>query len=300
MVSTKEKLVSSIFLISGLALSGCAPAEGPGADTGDDPSNRQEVDSVSEIAAQVPDDVAAKGTLDVATTVGMAPLNYPDPDSEEMLGFNVDIAEQIGDVLDLEVEMHGVSMDQIIPGMEAGKYDITASNMAITEDRSEVLDFVEYYFAATTLAAQTGNPEEVDLDNLCGTTVGVSKGSFQQVEVLPEYQKDCEETDDEPLEVETFRDQQSALLALSSGRVDAASADSAVIQYAIKQDESIEALGNMTDGSNLGIGVSEDSDLIDPLQDALQYLMDEGYYEETLEQWGMADLALDEAKKQIG
>ncbi|NWO07185.1 MAG: transporter substrate-binding domain-containing protein [Alteromonadaceae bacterium] len=281
-----------------LVLTGCGADEGE--QTSTDSATTQgrpaelDAESVTEIAELVPQEIRDKGQLDVAITVGMAPLNYAEPESEEMVGLNPDLASLVGDVLDLDVNIHGVTMDQIIPGMEAGRYDVTFANMGITPERAEVLDFVEYYFASANLGVRKGNPADLSSDTLCGVSIGVANGSYQHVSLLPKYTEECEANGEDALDINTFPEQQQALLALSSSRVDAVSLDGAVLLYAISQDDSYEDLGYMDDGANVGIGVLKGNELLEPVQLAMNHLSETELYQETLGSYGIDEFALEE------
>ncbi|GAA2104587.1 MULTISPECIES: ABC transporter substrate-binding protein [Brevibacterium] len=278
------------------AVAGCTPVktETTGAlAVGDDVPLTGEI---AAIAQMVPEDVAEDGALTVVTSDGMAPLNVPDTATGEVEGFNPDLARQVGAVLGLEVDIHAVTLDQIIPGIEAGRYETTFSNMSIEPERLEVLDFVQYYFSSTGLGVLAGNPAGVDPERLCGKTVGVATGSFQMTKVLPDLSEECRSEGLPPVDVSAFPDQQKAALALLSGRVDATSMDGPVLAFASAQEPRIEEGARMTEGSNVGIGVPKDTGMAEAMSAAVQELMDNGVYERLLDKYGMRELGIDEAK----
>lgn len=279
-----------------VSLGACSPVKtGTTGTVGDGPAVPL-VSRVDDIADQVPADIRQSGSLKIAMTVGMAPLNAPDTATGEMEGLNPDLARQLGAVLDLDVEIQGATMDQILPGMQAGRYDITMSNMDISADRLEVLDFVEYYFSATSLGVQEGNPQQLSVEDLCGKSVGVSNGSFQMTKVLPKHSKKCVESGKAPIDIQAYPDQQKAALALISGRVDGTCMDGPVLLYASKLEPRITDLGKITDGSNVGIGVRRDSGMTEVTSAALQHLIDNGQYQKILTRYGMDSVQIKEAK----
>lgn len=275
-------------------LTGCSSAESAESSVDDDARSVAEFNESA--AALVPAEIAEAGALQVATTIGMAPLGYPDEETGELAGFNVDIMKQVGEVLGLEIEMHGVSLEQIIPGIQAGRYDLTASNMAITEERQKVLDFVEYYFGSSSLATPAGNPEGLAADKLCGKSVGVSIGSFQQTQTLPAISETCTAAGSAAINMQEFPDQQKAVLAMNSGRIDAVAADSAILLYAADLNKQVEVVEKITAGSVLGIGMAEGSTLAEAIQAAVNDLIETGKYQETLEKYGIADLGIEHSE----
>jgi polar amino acid transport system substrate-binding protein len=293
LLTTSGRVSISVAAIALIGLTGCsATTAAPESDAANDRSALFN----EEAAALVPADIAEAGVLQMVTTVGMAPLNYPDEASGDLKGFNIDIMNDIGAVLGLEVEAEGASMDQIIPGIQAGRYDITASNMAITDERAEVLDFVQYYFANSSLATVAGNPDDVAADDLCGMSVGVSNGSFQQTIVMPDKSAACEEAGAKPIDVQSYSDQQKAVLALDSGRLQAVAGDTPILLYAASMNDRIEVGDKLTDGSILGIGMNEGSELVEAVSAAMDELISSGTYEETLDRYGISDLGIEKAE----
>ncbi|MDJ0348850.1 ABC transporter substrate-binding protein [Cryobacterium sp. PH29-G1] len=291
-MNTSGRAALSIAAVALIGLTGCS------ATTATEESDAVTESSAlfnEEAAALVPASIAEAGVLQMVTTVGMAPLNYPD-EAGDLQGFNIDLMSDLGEVLGLGIEVHGASMDQIIPGIQSGRYDITASNMAITEERALVLDFVQYYFANSSLATLKGNPDQVSPDALCGMSVGVSNGSFQQTVVMPEKMEACAAAGSEPIDVQSYADQQKAVLALDSGRLQAVAGDTPILLYAASKNDRIEVGEKLTNGSILGIGMNEGSELVEPIAAAMEYLISSGAYEKTLDRYGLSDLAIETAE----
>ena len=296
-IRKSSQVLASFAAIAMLALTGCSDPEAALSEGSDEKSQERPTAEFNQEAADLlPADVKKKGTLEVATTMGMAPLGYPDPKSGEVVGLNPDIMAAIGEVLGLKVTMKAASMDQIIPGIQAGRYDATAANMAITDDRIKVLDFVQYYFANSSLAQPKGNPKNITADTLCGKSVGLEVGSFQFTEVMPVKSKACAEAGDQPIDVQGFPDQQKALSALDSGRVDAVAGDTPILLYAANLNDKIEVGDALTDGSILGIGVDKKSPMTEAIAAAMNDLIDSGVYQKTMEMYGVGDLAIDHAE----
>ncbi|MDK6259632.1 transporter substrate-binding domain-containing protein [Corynebacterium frankenforstense] len=242
-----------------------------------------------EVTALVPEDVASDGVLTVITADGMAPLNIPDAATGKIEGFNPDLATHVAALMGLETDIHASPFDQIIPGLQAGRYEVTFSNMAISDERREVLDFVHYYQSSTSLGVLEGRENEVTPETLCGRKVGASAGSYQMTTVLPEEAEKCEQIGAPELETAAFPDQQKALLALLSQRVDATAVDAPVLSYAASQETRLVENGKLTQGSTLGIGVTKGSDLSKAIEMAMKKLMENGGYDRLLEKYSMQD-----------
>ena len=61
--------------------------------------------------------------------------------------------------------------------MTGGKYDIGVSSFTINPDRKKQVNMVSYYNAGTQWIVAKGNPEKVSIDDACGKSVGVQKGT---------------------------------------------------------------------------------------------------------------------------
>ena len=84
-----------------------------------------------------------------------------------MTGTNPDIARLIGEALGVKVDIQVANFDSIIPGMAAGRYDMTVSSMTPTTKRMEVLDFVDYMQMGNSIAVPKGNPQGISEKHPC-------------------------------------------------------------------------------------------------------------------------------------
>jgi polar amino acid transport system substrate-binding protein len=248
---------------------------------------------VPAVRALVPPEVRARGTLTAVMSIGNAPLHYPTPGSgQQMLGVDPDLARALGEVMGLRVTVVGVSFDQILPGLQSHRYDLAVSQMAVTPARLKVLDFVEYMNSGTGLGTRAGNPLRLSTRDLCGHLVGASNGSVQQASYLPELSQRCTDQGRPPIGIRNFPDQQKAILALVSGRIDAVFVDSPVIQYAARRVPDITVADSYEANTSVAIGLDKGSSLTPSVQAALTQLKREGVYDRILAKWAVGPNAL--------
>jgi len=249
---------------------------------------------VPAVAQLVPPDVRARHTLTAVMSIGNAPLHYPAPDgSGQMLGVDPDLARALGDVMGLRVDVVGVTFDQIVPGLQSGRYDLAVSQMAITDARLKVLDFVEYMRSGTGLGTRAGNPTQITVPTMCGHTIGVSNGSVQQATYLPALSAQCQRHGAPAIGIRNFPDQQKGVLALVSGRIDAVFVDLPVVQYAAKNVPDIMVADSYEAGTPVGIGVAKGSALTPAVQAGLTELHRNGVYARILAKWAVGANAID-------
>lgn len=279
-VSRLLRVVLPVALLA--SVSGAFAAPIGGGPDGNQPL--PEVSTQANIAALLPESIRKDGSITVVMTTSSPPAHYTTKDG--MRGLDHDLAVVIAEVLGLKPEIVGVPIDQVIPGLQSHRYDVVISQFKPTVARGKVLDFVNYAQSGTSLGVLRENPQNLTVEALCGTKIGVQKGSSQAVGTVPELSKKCIESGHEKIHKKTFRDSTTALLALRSKRVDGVLLDSPVMGYAAEQSKRFVVVGTL-DSNPVAIGVLKDSGLAKPIQRALQYLESVGAYKKVFASWGM-------------
>lgn len=85
------------------------------------------------------------GILKIGMEIGYPPMEYLDTDGKTALGFDVDIAKAIGELLGVEVEFINTAWDGIFAGLEKGEYDCIISAVSITDERQAKYILTEPY-----------------------------------------------------------------------------------------------------------------------------------------------------------
>lgn len=87
------------------------------------------------------------GTLVMATNAAFEPYEYME--NGEIVGFDIDMAKAICDVLGMELKIENIEFDSIISAVQSGKADVGIAGMTVTEDRLKSIDFTDSYTNAT-------------------------------------------------------------------------------------------------------------------------------------------------------
>jgi polar amino acid transport system substrate-binding protein len=241
----------------------------------------------------VPAAIKSKGTITVATDPSYAPNEFFGSDNKTIIGMDVDLANAIGQVLGLKVNVVQAKFADIIPGLAAGKYDLSLSSFTDSKEREKTVDFVTYFTAGTSLLVKKGNPGNLTPDTLCGKKVAVEKGTVQEDPDVPNKSKACTTAGKSAITLLSYDDESGANLALSSGRADAILADSPVAAYAAKQSSGqFEVTGTSYDDAPYGIAIPKTNGLSQPVLAAVKKLMSAGTYKTILDKWGIADGAI--------
>jgi polar amino acid transport system substrate-binding protein len=253
--------------------------------------------------ALLPADIKEDGVITMAADLHYPPTSFLAEDQKTPIGYNVDVATLLGKVLGLEVEVKNVTWDGVIPGIAAGRYDFTATNMTPTPERLEVLDMITYWEAGSSLVVQADNPLDLSLadQSTCGTTLAVMTGSSQQQDYLPQLSEACEEAGEEPIEAVVLPNVEGALTQLSSKRVDGVFSDTSQLAWAAQQQsQAFELLSpqyQKQEGDDIvALGLPKDSPLTPALHAAMQALIDSPAYQATLDRWGLGAGAISESQ----
>ena len=122
--------------------------------------------------------VKAAGTMKVGTETEFAPFDFIDAGAH--VGLNVDLFAEIGKELGVKIEWVTLPWDGVLPGLEAGKFDMVAGPATITKAR------VEHYRFSTPIAEATvallkrkGDASVMKPEDISGKIVGAGKATSQ-------------------------------------------------------------------------------------------------------------------------
>ena len=267
-----------------LLLTGCVDNSTPAPETNGAASSVSADDAA---VALLPAEIAESGELSIGTDAAYPPNEYKDS-AGAPIGWGIDLATAIAGKLGLDPDFQISKFDNIIPSIVGEKINMGESSFTVNAARMEQVDFVNYYEAGIQWASATGT--DVDPDNACGLRVAVQATTVQDTDEIPAKSDACVAAGLEPIEKLQFDTQDLATNAVVLGQADALSADSPVTLYAISQNEGeLQAAGETFDVTPYGIAVAKDNGMAEAIQAALQSPVDEGTYEEILNEWGVSD-----------
>jgi polar amino acid transport system substrate-binding protein len=275
------------FAIVASALGGCGSSGSPSASqsaggAGGGPITATRVESV---AGEVPASIRARGTMILASDASYAPNEFVGPDGRTIQGMDADMAVALGQVMGLSVQMQNVKFDNILPGIQGGRYDLGMSSLTDSREREQVVDFVTYFRAGTSFFVRAGGPTVRTLDDLCGRRVSVETGTTQETDANAQRAA-CTRAGRADVTVLSFSDQNATDLALQSSRVDVSMADSPVAAYQVAQSNGQFQLSGQPYGTApYGIALPKGNGMSRPVLDAVRHLMSSGVYSSILARW---------------
>jgi len=129
-------------------------------------------------------DIVTKGEVVVANDSDYAPQSSVDPTTKEVVGFDVDAAKGMAEILGLGIKWEHPQWATIPSGLQNGRYDVSIGSMTsavdgnkedpTVVDRWKTLDFSEpYYFTPAQVFVRDGGMVITGPADLAGKTVGV-------------------------------------------------------------------------------------------------------------------------------
>jgi len=281
-----------------VAVAGCAPEMTFGSHMGG--ANMAELTSIPHVAVdarlteRLPGEIRTGG-INIATSSNLPPMTFIAPDDKTQVGFDVDMAREIGAALGVKTQVSTVGFDTLIPGLQSRRYTMALSSLGITEERTKVVDFVSYYSGGQGFLASRDSQFTVkELTDLCGHHVAVTTGSTQQ-STLEDSRHICPDAGRDPYQLDVFPTTDAAVLALSSNRTDVLYASISIVNYTAKQSEKFRIAGRYK-RAPVGVALPKGSPLTPVVADAVQAIIDQGAYRKLLDRWGLTDNAVAKAE----
>src|SRR6266704_2548580 len=130
----------------------------------------------SAMAIELPPEIAKQGSIKVAIVPNYPPMEFRDPVTNTLTGFDVELGEALGRKLGVKIAWQETSFDQLMPAIATGRVDAILSGMTDLKSRQDTASFVDYLRSGPRFFIQQSRAAEFkDAMALCGKTVGASR-----------------------------------------------------------------------------------------------------------------------------
>ncbi|MFQ4138793.1 transporter substrate-binding domain-containing protein [Nodosilinea sp. PGN35] len=220
--------------------------------------------------------------LTMATSADYPPYEFVETagGTEEIVGFDIDIARHIATELGYELEITNIDFNGLIPALQAGRADFVMAGMTPTEERQQNVDFSDiYYDARQTIVFPSGGgiTSTADLD---GKTVGVQLGSIQE-ELANDLVAEIP-----GIQLSPLNRINEIIQELRSGRIDAAIIEDTVAEGFLANNPDLEAVEIEEEGAaGSAIAFPKDSELVPEFNRVLAEMESSGLMEELIVKW---------------
>jgi polar amino acid transport system substrate-binding protein len=218
--------------------------------------------------------------LKIGTDDTYPPFEYRN-DANEMVGFEIDLAREIGEKLGMEVEFTSSNWTGIFNGLNSKNYDVIMSATSMTKERLETYIFSKPYMVnGQVIVSKTGGKIIQSPEELAGLKVGVQLETTADI-AATKYQEEVE------FEITKYDDVIQTFTAMKAGHVDVVVADYAVaIDYANKNPDDYTITDVMLTNEPIAVTIrKDDTDLKAKIDTALDALREEGTLKELSIKW---------------
>jgi cystine transport system substrate-binding protein len=119
--------------------------------------------------------VQDEGVLVVGTEGTYPPFTFHENGNGDLTGYDVEVAEAVGEELGVEVQFEETQWDAIFAGLEAGRFDMIANQVSITPEREDAYVFsAPYTFSKGVIVVKEGDSSISSFDDLRGKTTAQS------------------------------------------------------------------------------------------------------------------------------
>ncbi|AFA47698.1 amino acid ABC transporter substrate-binding protein [Acetobacterium woodii] len=199
------------------------------------------------------------------------PMGFRD-EKNEIVGFDVDLAKEVGKRMGMEVKLQPINWDTKELELDSGNIDVIWNGLTITDERKKAMDFSKPYLQNDQVIVVKKDSTIKTKADLAGKNIGVQKGSSaydaftadaisKEVAALNEYPENV-----------------SALTDLGIGRVDAVIVDSVVARYYITSENAeFTILDESLSPELYGVGIKKgNTELQTKIQDAMDAMIADG------------------------
>lgn len=246
-------------------------------------------------------------TIKIATEGAYKPYNFKDS-AGNLIGFEIDLANDLCQRMQAKCEIVEQAWDGIIPSLMAGKYDAIMAGMSVTAARQKKIMFSRGYLAdgagfvilktsplaGFSVALTHVNLDVVDADEkavmdkiiatFSGKTIGVQTATTHEKFLRAQMGKD--------VDIRSYDTQDNLDLDLQSGRIDAAlaSMDYWAPLLSSAKGAAFKQVGPELSGGEFGAGVGvgtrkEDSALADMFSKAITAAVKDGTCKKIAVKW---------------
>ncbi|WP_431800684.1 amino acid ABC transporter substrate-binding protein [Halobacillus andaensis] len=229
--------------------------------------------------------IQEEGVLTVGTEGTYAPYTFHD-ENDKLTGYDVEVAKEIGERLDLEIKFEETKWDSMFAGLNSERFDMIANQVGIKPDREEKYSFSEpYTYTAAVLVARKDNEEIQNFEDLEGALSAQSLTS-NYAEIAQEYGAEIESVEGFTPSVELLRNE----------RVDATVNDRlSVLDYLNQTGDNaqIEIKDQEDDASETAMMFRQDNpELVEAVNGALEEMREDGTLEEISKEWFDEDVSV--------
>ncbi|WP_235040901.1 transporter substrate-binding domain-containing protein [Vreelandella profundi] len=218
--------------------------------------------------------------VNVATDPSFVPFEMLDQETGEMVGFDMDIINEVAERAGFEVNLTTMEFAGIIPAVQTGSQEIAIAGTTITAERAEIVDFSDpYYDSGLQIIVRADNDDVQSIEDLAGLPIATRIGSTSYDFLQAELGEDADIT--------PFPAMSDMYMALLGRNVDAVFYDAPNVAYfsQTRGEGRTKVVGPLYEGQQYGIVFHKGSEWVEPSNEALAAMKEDGTYDEIYQKW---------------
>lgn len=228
--------------------------------------------------------IKQNGEIVIGTEGTYAPFTYHDPKTNELTGYDVDVATAVAQELGVKPKFVEANWDSLLAGLDAKKFDTVANEVTPTAEREQKYDFTnEYAHSQGVILTRKGDTSIKQFSDLQGKKAAETLTS--------NWNKVAQENGAEIVSINDFS---QAVDALNAGRADAFVNDRlSVLDYLKnKPDANVQIVATSESAPAATFPVRKgETELTDAINNALAKLQQEGKLKEISVKYFGEDIA---------
>jgi polar amino acid transport system substrate-binding protein len=235
----------------------------------------------------LPADIRSSGVIQTATNAEYPPYEYLGSDGKTVLGIDPDLAAAVGKLLGIKIQFVNLPWSSVIPGVQAGRYVMAWSDATDLKSREKTVDILDYVRQGQGFMWKKGGTAINTVTDACGLKVAVNQGS-DAVGYVQSITKKCTAGGKPAIQMQSFPSQDTSVLAVKSGRVDATVNATETNAWVAQHSGGTLVSGGPTffDGVS-GIVFPKHSPLLKVMRLALAKLRADGSYQKVFAKYGI-------------
>lgn len=237
----------------------------------------------------------AKTIVRSATITYYPPFSFKDEKTNELAGFDHDLAEAMVAKLGMSVEWGEFTYAQILSlaPLKTNRVDFYGTAVSDRPDRRDGgISFVDYVYEPFVFFTLRRNAAKYpDPLALCGESVAATRGDPSQAQLIQSWSdRNCAPKGKQAIKVASGENSAQNMLLLKQGRVAAAVNGAGSLAAAnAAEDNPYLIIGEPLRKTMYGMGfLNKDQDFGEKLRSALQQSMDDGTYDALLKKWSLS------------
>ena len=186
-------------------------------------------------AAELPESIKQAGVLRLTVNSTYAPMEYRDPATNELVGLDIDLANELAKRLGVKIAWSETPFAELIASLQTKRADFIISGISDRSSRRETADFIDYLTTGPQFFVLVENDAKTAID-LCGKKVGTTRSTSFPVEIEKWSKQNCEPGGKPAVQYVPGENSIDVRNQLKQGRIDAAVQGSETLPYAQQQE----------------------------------------------------------------